>query len=151
MGFARLQENLNYDAAGLLKVFPKYFNRDLAQAYARKPQKIGSRVYANRMGNGNEASGEGYKYRGRGFIQLTGKATYKLFALFCEMTVADALLYLETREGAAYSAGWYWAINNLNDLADLGKFKTITQRINGGQNGAADREAHFKLAKHLFD
>lgn len=151
-GFAVMAENLNYSAEGLRKVFGKYFpTMDMANAYARQPQKIASRVYGGRMGNGPEATGEGYKFRGRGYIQLTGKNNYIAFARFMEMTLDDVVHYLETKEGAAMSAGWYWAMNGLNALADQGKFKTITQKINGGLNGYEDRLAHFNMAKNLFD
>lgn len=151
-GFAVMAENLNYSAEGLRKIFPKYFpTMDMANAYARQPQRIANRVYGGRMGNGPEASGEGYKFRGRGYIQLTGKNNYVAFARFMEMKLEDTVHYLETREGAAMSAGWYWAMNGLNALADQGKFKTITQKINGGLNGYEDRLAHFNLAKRLFD
>jgi putative chitinase len=151
-GFSVMMENLNYSADGLHRVFPKYFpSMDLANSYARKPQKIAARVYANRMGNGPESSGEGFTFRGRGYIQLTGKNNYVAFAHFMEMSLTDVIHFLETRDGAAMSAGWYWAMNGLNALADQGKFKTITQKINGGFNGLEDRVAHYELAKRLFD
>ena len=150
-GFVNMAENLNYRADGLARVFHKYFpTTDLCNAYAHQPQKIASRVYANRMGNGNEASQEGWTYRGRGFIQLTGKSNYQLFATAMEMSLADVVAYLETREGAAMSAGWYWASNGLNALADQGKFQSITLRINGGLTGEAERVALYQKAKQLF-
>jgi putative chitinase len=152
MGFTRIQENLSYSAEGLMKVFPKYFPTiDLANAYAHNGQKIASRVYGNRMGNGPEATGDGWRYRGRGFIQVTGKSNYVAFAQFMGMRIEDVSVYLETHAGAAMSAGWFWSINSLNSFADLGKFSAITQRINGGQNGAQDRQAHYEVAKRLFD
>jgi putative chitinase len=151
MGFAVIQENLNYSADALRRVFPRYFaTMDLANHYARQPQKIAARVYGGRMGNGPEATGDGWTFHGRGYIQLTGKNNYVAFAHFMEMSVADVIGYLETREGAAMSAGWFWSQNGLNQLADLGKFSMITQRINGGQNGAQDRLNHYLIAKKLF-
>ena len=150
-GFRAIVENLNYSAEGLRKVFPKYFpTADLANAYARKPEKIANRVYANRMGNGPENLGDGWRYRGRGLIQLTGKRNYELFAAAMGMSLADTIAYLETREGAAMSAGWYWSANGLNSLADQGLFKKMTVAINGGLNGYKDRLAHYEKARNLL-
>jgi len=150
-GFRYLKENLNYSSDALLRVFPKYFpTRALAESYARKPAKIGSRIYANRMGNGDEASGDGYKFCGRGAIQLTGRQNYERFAAAMEMSLDDAIAYLETPEGACMSAGWFWADNALNALADRGDFVTLTRRINGGTNGLADRQALYAKAKRLL-
>lgn len=151
MSFARMSENLNYSAEGLKATFPKYFpTPDLRAAYARQPQRIANRVYANRMGNGNEASGDGWRYRGRGFIQLTGRVNYDAFASYMEMTLPDVIAYLETRDGAAMSAGWYWASRGLNQYADQGRFKELTIKINGGTHGYDDRLAHYTKAKKLF-
>lgn len=147
--FVFVKENLNYSAQALRRVFPKYFPSDaLAAAYARKPEKIANRCYANRMGNGPEASGDGYRYCGRGLIQLTGKSNYTAFAKDMGMSLEEAVAYLETTEGAVMSAAWFWHVNGLNALADGGalKFKSITQRINGGQNGAAHREQLYGRA-----
>ncbi len=147
--FTATKENLNYSATALRRVFRKYFPTDaLANAYARKPQAIANRVYANRMGNGGEASGDGYRYRGRGLIQLTGKNNYTAFAMAMKMSLEEAVAYLETTEGAVFSAGWYWFKNGLNSLADRGPvgFKDVTQAINGGQNGAAHRELLYNRA-----
>ncbi len=150
-GFSVMHENLNYSAKGLRGVFGKYFPTEtMAEAYQHQPQKIASRVYANRMGNGDEASGEGYLYRGRGFIQLTGKGNYQAFANSFGMKLAEAVAYLETLNGAALSATWFWDNHKLNQFADHGLFTKITQVINGGQNGAPDREAHYALAKKLL-
>lgn len=150
-GFKTLSENLNYSAKGLRSVFGKYFKTTaLANEYARKPQKIASRVYANRMGNGNEASQEGWIYRGRGTIQLTGKDNYVRFAKDFDMGLEDVIEYLETTEGAMMSAGWFWDMRNLNRFADQGKFDTVTQRINGGQNGANHRRELYQLSKSIF-
>lgn len=144
-----LAENLNYSAKALRTVFGKYFPSDaLANAYARKPEAIANKVYANRMGNGPETSGDGYRYRGRGLIQLTGKNNYTAFAKAMGMALAEVVPYLETTEGAVMSAGWFWSANNLNALADAGPsgFKQVTQRINGGQNGAPHRELLYGRA-----
>lgn len=150
-GFKFLSENLNYRAESLMKTFPKYFHtKELANEYARKPQKIANRVYANRMGNGDEKSGDGFKYRGRGLIQLTGKDNYTWFAASLEISVEEASEYLETFEGAAQSACWFWEINNLNKEADAGDIKAMTRKINGGFIGLDDRIKHYKHALHVL-
>ncbi len=153
-GFVFLKENLNYRAASLRKVFPKYFPTDaLAEEYASKPNKaeaIANRVYANRMGNGDEASGDGYRYCGRGLIQLTGKNNYTAFADSIETTPEEVSDYLETFEGAVQSACWFWETNNLNQYADNNDILTMTKRINGGTIGLADRTNHYHHALEVF-
>jgi len=153
-GFTALKENLNYKAATLRKIFPKYFPTDeLAQQYAGLPNKqqaIANRVYANRMGNGDEASGDGYKFCGRGLIQLTGKDNYSWFAASLEISVEEASEYLQTFEGAAQSACWFWDTNNLNQFADSDDILTLTKRINGGTIGLEDRKMHYEHAKHVL-
>jgi putative chitinase len=153
-GFTALKENLNYKAATLRKIFPKYFPTDeLAQQYASLPNKqqaIANRVYANRMGNGDEASGDGYKFCGRGLIQLTGKDNYSWFAASLEISVEEASEYLQTFEGAAQSACWFWDTNNLNQFADSDDILTLTKRINGGTIGLEDRKMHYEHAKHVL-
>jgi putative chitinase len=153
-GFRALKENLNYKAATLRKIFPKYFPTDeLANEYASKPNKqeaIANKVYANRMGNGNEASGDGYRYCGRGLIQLTGKDNYSWFAASLGITVEEAAEYLQTFEGAAQSACWFWETNNLNQWADKGDILTLTKRINGGTIGLEDRIKHYEHALHVL-
>jgi putative chitinase len=150
-GFRSIVENLNYSSEGLRKTFRKYFpSVDLANAYARKPEKIANRVYANRMGNGPENSGDGWKFRGRGMIQLTGHDNYVLFAQAFKLSLPNAIGYLETREGAAMSAAWFWDAHGLNALADQGLFKKMTIAINGGLNGYDDRMAHFEKARQLL-
>ena len=153
-GFTALQENLNYKPATLRKLFGKYFPTDaLAEEYCAKPNKqeaIASRIYANRMGNGDEASGDGYKYRGRGLIQLTGKSNYIAFADSLEITPEEASDYLATFEGAAQSACWFWEANNLNQWADKGDIVTLTKRINGGTIGLEDRIKHYEHALHVL-
>jgi putative chitinase len=150
-GFKALKENLNYRAATLRKVFPKYFpTDDLANAYAGKQEMIANKVYANRMGNGPEESGDGFRYCGRGLIQLTGKDNYSWFAASLEMPVEEVPEYLATFEGAVQSACWFWETNNLNVQADAGDIKTMTKKINGGYIGLEDREKHYHHALHVF-
>jgi predicted chitinase len=132
-------ENLNYSASGLRKVFGKYFpTTALANAYARQPRKIASRVYANRMGNGDELSGDGWTYRGRGLMQLTGKNNYRAFSEWLGQDVVSQPDRV-ANEFAAHSAVYYWTANGLNRYADRDDLTTITKRINGGLNGYKDR------------
>jgi putative chitinase len=150
-GFKFLKENLNYKAESLLKVFPKYFKTiDEARAYEKKPEKIANKIYGNRMGNGDEASGDGFRYCGRGLIQLTGKENYSWFAASLEIPVEEASEYLETFEGAVQSACWFWESNNLNQWADKGDILTLTKRINGGTIGLEDRIKHYNHAVHVL-
>ena len=146
-GFKLVQENLNYSAQGLQGVFGKYFPGNLEESYARQPQKIASRVYANRMGNGDEASGEGYKYRGRGAIQLTGKDNYKAFsAAINEDCVGNPDLV--SSKYSLVSAAWFFHKNGLHKIADGGAtdavVTSVTKRVNGGTNGLAERIKEFK-------
>ena len=150
-GFKFLKENLNYKAESLVKVFPKYFKTlDEAKKYAKQPEKIANKIYGNRMGNGDEASGDGYRYCGRGLIQLTGKNNYTMFAESLEMAVEDVPEYLETFEGAVQSACFFWEQNNLNQWADKGDILTLTKRINGGTIGLEDRIKHYNHALHVL-
>lgn len=153
-GFMVLKENLNYRAASLRKLFPKYFPDDaIAQRYASMPNKqeaIANRIYANRMGNGPEESGDGYRYCGRGLIQLTGRQNYTWFAASLEITPEEATEYLGTFEGAAQSACWFWETNKLNQWADAGDIVTLTKRINGGTIGLEDRIKHYEHALHVL-
>lgn len=150
-GFNFVQENLNYSAKGLMTTFRKYFpNEALAKQYERKPEMIANRVYANRMGNGPETSGDGWKFRGRGLIQLTGRHNYTRFAEGLEMSIDDTVAYLETPAGAVSSAGWFWDNNDLNKFCDSGDFVTLTKRINGGTIGLADRQHHYEIALHVL-
>lgn len=145
--FKFTKEGLNYSAAGLNKTFRKYFPTVAsAAAYARKPEKIANKVYANRMGNGPESSGDGYKFCGRGLIQLTGKNNYTKFAKAVNLSIDEAVAFLETAEGAVVSAAWYWDVNKLSIYADQGNFVGLTRRINGGTIGLADRQHHYELA-----
>lgn len=152
--FMFLKENLNYRAATLRKLFAKYFPTDaLAEEYANKPNKqeaIANRIYANRMGNGDEASGDGFRFCGRGLIQLTGRENYSWFAASLGIPVEEAAEYLQTFEGAAQSACWFWETNNLNRWADAGDIKELTRRINGGYIGLEDRIKHYEHALHVL-
>lgn len=153
-GFRVLKENLNYKAETLRKIFPKYFpTNELAAAYCSMPNKqeaIANRVYANRMGNGDEHSGDGYRYCGRGLIQLTGKDNYTRFADSLQISPEEVSEYLATFEGAAQSACWFWETNNLNQWADAHDITTLTKRINGGTIGLSDRMKHYEHALHVL-
>jgi putative chitinase len=145
--FKAVTENLNYSADGLKKIFPKYFPGNLNESYARKPEAIASRVYASRMGNGNEASKEGFRFRGRGYIQLTGKENYAAFDKFVE----DDILANPDLVATKYpllSAAWFFSKNKLNEIASKGAddatVTAVTRRVNGGTIGLADRIKHFK-------
>lgn len=152
--FMVLQENLNYRWQSLRKLFPKYFPDDaIAQDYASRPNKqeaIANRIYGSRMGNGPEESGDGYRYRGRGLIQLTGRQNYTWFAASLEISPEEASEYLMTFEGAAQSACWFWETNKLNQWADKGDILTLTKRINGGTIGLDDRIKHYEHALHIM-
>ena len=150
-GFVWLTENLNYSAAGLMRTFKNYFKDSAtAEAYARQPDRIAARVYASRMGNGDEASMEGAVYKGRGLIQVTGKDNYFWFAASLQITPEEASEYMQTFEGAAQSACWYWEQTSLNKLADQGDILNMTKRINGGTIGLEDRKKHYEHALHVL-
>ena len=147
-GFRATKENLNYSAKGLVGTFKKYFPTEAAAAaYARNPQKIANKVYANRMANGDEASGDGFKFRGRGYIQLTGRANYTEFGKAINENIT-ANPDVVSDKYALLSAAWFWSKNGLNKLADGGAtdavVTSITRRVNGGTIGLADRIKHFK-------
>ncbi len=147
-------ENLNYSVKGLRTVFSKYFPGNLAEEYARNPQKIGSRVYANRMGNGDENSGEGFKFRGRGYIQLTGKDNYRLFGEYIKKDLIKNP-ELVSEEYALRSAAWFFSRNKINIISDRGTsldvIKSVTRKVNGGLNGLNDRISEFEKFKKLLD
>jgi putative chitinase len=147
--FTLLQENLNYSADGLNRIFPRYFRDVSVESYARQPEKIASRVYGGRMGNGPESSGEGWKYRGRGPIQLTGKDNYTA----CSRDVYGDLRLVENpdlvtsdKRVALTTACWFWKKNNINALADQADIVAMTKRINGGVIGLDDRKKHYEHA-----
>jgi len=150
-GFKFLKENLNYRAESLMRVWPRHFsNIDIARQYANKQEMIANRAYANRMGNGDEASGDGWRYLGRGLIQLTGRNNYEAFAESIETPIEEIPEYLATFEGAAQSACWFWETNNLNRFADVGDIKGLTKAINGGFIGLEDRIKHYNHALEIM-
>lgn len=150
--FTVVSENLNYSAVALQRVFKKYFpTPELAAQYARKPQLIASRVYANRMENGPESSGDGWKFRGRGFIQLTGKRNYRLCGTALGINLLEDPDYVSRSPvGAIESALWFWTINNLNSYADRDDLKGQTKVINGGYNGLEERLKYYDTAKRVL-
>jgi len=149
--FVFIKENLNYRAESLTKTWPRLFpTMEIARQYEKQPERIANRAYGNRMGNGDEASGDGWRYCGRGLIQLTGKDNYTFFAGSLGISVEDAADYLATFEGAAQSACWYWEQNNLNRFADANDTKGLTRAINGGYLGLEDRIKHTQHALHVL-
>ena len=150
--FKTIVENLNYSATQLNKTFNKYFaraGRD-ARLFERQPEKIANIVYANRLGNGDTESGEGWKFRGRGLIQLTGKSNYSEFAKYKNMSLDEVVAYLQTKEGALESACWFWNSRNINRAADARDIRTMTRLVNGGENGLADRKEKWEKALIIF-
>jgi putative chitinase len=143
--FKVLYENLNYSAAGVLKVFPRYFNATTAAQFARKPQLIANKVYANRIGNGNEASGDGWNYRGRGYLQVTGRANYKAFSQYIDEDCEKNPDLIATKYPLD-SALWFFDRNKLWTLCDKGEENVpiISRRVNGGINGLQDRLNKFR-------
>jgi putative chitinase len=152
-GFKAVSENLNYSADGLKKVFGKYFPGNLAESYAKQPEKIASRVYANRMSNGDEASKEGYKFRGRGYIQLTGKGNYTSFTKFIGEDCVSNPDLVATKYPLA-SAAFFFDSNKLWSICDKGAddatVTAVTKRVNGGTLGLTDRIKHFKEYYNLL-
>jgi putative chitinase len=148
--FTALQENLNYKAETLSKVWPSRFPPDVAQQYAHNPEQIANRAYANRMGNGPEESGDGFRYCGRGLFQLTGKDNYQAFADSLQTDLDKVTGYMHTFEGAVQSACWFWENNNLNALADSGDIKQMTKVINGGYLGLEERLTHYNHAMQVL-
>jgi putative chitinase len=150
-GFTALSENLNYSASSLCRVWPKRFPTVTdGQNYERNPQKIANKVYANRMGNGDEESGEGFAYRGRGLIQLTGKSNYEACGEAIGVDLVSNPDLVATPEYAALSAGWFWNKNNLNKFADENDMTGLTKKINGGTHGIEDRVARTQLALDIL-
>lgn len=148
--FTRFVENLNYSKEGLLKTFPKYFDEATAAQYHRQAERIANRVYASRMGNGNEASGDGWRFRGRGAIQMTGRSNYESFFKDFPGATADQV----SAEHSLTSAGWFWNSAKLNAIADKGwddqTITAVTRRANGGTHGLADRIAKFRHYEKLL-
>ena len=153
--FTAIKENLNYRPETLMKLFASHFPGGLAEAqhYCAQPNKqeaIANRIYAGRMGNGDEASGDGYRYCGRGLIQLTGKDNYTRYAQGTDQSVEDASEHLTTFEGCVQSAAWFWEANNLNQYADSGDILKMTKIINGGTIGLEDRTARYNHALQVL-
>jgi len=144
--FRHLIENLNYSDDALRRVWPGRFNDAEARVFARQPERIANKVYADRMGNGSETSGDGFRYIGRGLIQLTGKANYRAAGEGLGIDLISNPELLEQPHDAAMAAGWYWKTNGCNELADADNFKQITRRINGGLNGLDDRVSLWRKA-----
>lgn len=152
MEFTALRENLNYSEKGLLSVFPKYFNSSNVIKYIRKPEMIANKVYSNRMGNGDENSGDGFKYRGGGLIHLTFKDNYAACSkdVYGDDRLVKTPSLLEEKEGAILSACWFWNKNNLNDFADNSDMTKLTKKINGGLNGLEGRMWFFNKLNELL-
>jgi putative chitinase len=145
--FNFIKENLNYKSETLMRIWPRlYPTKDIADQYAHKPEMIANRSYGGRMGNGPESSGDGYKFCGRGLIQITGRTNYQAFADSLEISINDLPEYLATFEGAVQSACWFWESNDLNKYADVEDIVTITKKINGGTLGLDDRTNRYKNA-----
>lgn len=150
--FKVLSENLNYSAKALNAIFPKYFERAGRDAneYHRQPRKIANVIYANRMDNGDTKSGDGWKFRGGGLIQLTGRYNYTKFAEAVDMSVEEAVEYVRTKKGALDSACWFWDTNDINKYCDAMDIVGMTKRINGGTIGLEDRKKHWQHALEVF-
>jgi putative chitinase len=146
LNFTVLEENLNYKAATLEKLFSKYFSKAGRNAaeYEKKPEKIANVIYASRMGNGDTASGDGYKFRGRGIIQLTGRDNYTNFGKSIGKSPEEVIEYLKTLDGALESACWYWNSRKLNDACDANDITKMTKLVNGGTIGLEDRKKHYE-------
>lgn len=151
--FRFIKENLNYRAETLTRLWPRLFPPEIAKRYASMPNKqeaIANRAYGNRMGNGPEESGDGYRFCGRGLIQLTGRNNYENYAQSLEISLEEAVEHLTTFEGCVQSACWFWESNNLNQFADRRDMVTLTKRINGGTIGLQDRIKHYNHACHIL-
>ena len=149
--FKTLEENLNYKAETLIKLWPSRFpTLEIANAYAHQPQKIANKVYASRMGNRDEASGDGYRFRGRGAIQLTGHDGYWHFGQAVNADLVASPDLVSTPKYAALSAGWFWSTHNLNALADAMNYEAVTRKINGGIFGLAERIALTQKAYQVL-
>jgi len=151
-GFKFVSENLNYSAASLMRVWSQRFpTLEIAQRYAMQPERIANRAYADRMGNGSESSGDGWKYRGRGLIQLTGKNNYVAYSMACDNEALQKPDIVAEPKYAAESAGWFWSVNRLNQLADKQDVVGMTKRINGGTNGLDDRQMKYSKIMSYFE
>ena len=150
-GFRSLEEDLSYSAGRLCQVWPTHFpNAAAAEPYALEPERLANRVYAGRMGNGDEASGDGWRFRGRGLIQITGRTAYERFAQTMAMTLDQAVACAASPAGAADSAVWFWTTNDLNALAATWSIDLLTRKISGGTTGAAERNRLCEAALHAI-
>ena len=150
--FKFVSENLNYSAASLMRVWSQRFPTvEIAQRYAMNPEKIANRAYCDRMGNGDETSGDGWKYRGRGLIQLTGKNNYVAYSMACDNEALQYPDIVAEPKYAAESAGWFWNVNRLNQLADAQDIVGMTKRINGGTHGLDDRQMKYSKIMSYFE
>ncbi|MDE3023925.1 MAG: glycoside hydrolase family 19 protein [Pseudomonadota bacterium] len=147
-GFTAMVENLNYSAQGLIKTFGSHFTVDLANSCARNPEKIANIAYANRMGNGDPSTGDGWKFRGRGYIQLTGESNYIAYSKSINKSIDDTIKFLETKAGAIDSAAWFWQQKSLNKCAE--DVIVTTRKINGGLNGIEKRTDYFNQLKKIL-
>lgn len=148
--FKTLQENLNYSETALLKTFSRYFTKEIAKQFARKPEMIANRVYddANRTNKlGNTQLGDGWRFRGRGLIQLTGRWNYEKFGKTIGKTAEETAVYMESKRGAMESALWFWETNNLNRFADADDIQGMSRAVNGGDNGMSDRVSRYSKNK----
>jgi putative chitinase len=148
MNFLVLSENLSYRAETLEKLFSKYFSKSGRNAadYAKQPEKIANVIYASRMGNGDTASGDGYRFRGRGVVQLTGRDNYTAFGKSIGLMAVDVIDYVTTKKGALESACWYWNSRNINAACDANDIVKMTKLVNGGTIGLDDRKKHYEQA-----
>jgi putative chitinase len=150
-GFLNLEEDLDYSTSRLCQVWPNRFpSTGAAEACARQPEVLANRVYADRMGNGDEASGDGWRFRGRGLIQITGRTAYQCFARAMSLSLDRAVEHAATQAGAADSAAWFWSANQLNALANTWSLDLLTRKINGGTEGAAERTRLCDAALHAI-
>ena len=149
-GFKFMEENLNYRAESLVKTWPRHFNEENAAEYAHNPERIANRVYGGRMGNGPEESGDGYAYRGRGYLQLTGKSNYEAAADALQIDLVSNPEIVGTPEGAVATAGWFWDKHGLNKHADTGDIVGMTKIINGGTIGLENRQARYEHALNVL-
>jgi putative chitinase len=149
--YTAIKENLNYKPESLVRLWHSHFpSMDVANQYAHNPEAIANRAYGGRMGNGDEASGDGWRFCGRGLIQLTGRTNYQAFADSLQISVDDAAQYLETFEGCVQSACWFWENNNLNALADQGNIDAISKKVNGGTEGLEQRRNFYQHALQVL-
>lgn len=151
MGYYKFRENMNYSAEGLCKVFPgKFPTLAKAKPYARQPERIANCVYAGKNGNGDESSGDGWRFRGAGCLHLTGRYNFNEFAKYINKSLDSTIEYIDTLDGAIESACFFWVHNDLNRFADREQFISLTKAINGGTNGLEERTKLYKIALDLL-